>query len=70
MRPRQDAPITTPGNDSLDGGDIPVVAKRGCSGRHCPTWYDAKTDQHPVQRNAVAAEIAVRPGLPPDETPG
>ena len=62
--------LTTPGTGSLDGNDVPVVATRGCSCRHCPALHDATTDQYPLQRNAVAAEIAVRLGVPPDETPG
>ena len=52
--------MTTPGNGSLDGDGIPVVAKMGCSGWHCPTLFDATTDQYLVQGNVVAAEIAVR----------
>ncbi len=52
----------------MDPEELKVVAKRGCSGKHCPTIYDSETDQYFVQGRVVDESLLRRLGVPADET--
>lgn len=52
----------------MEPDDLKIVAKRGCSGKHCPTLYDTETDQYFVQGKVVDQALLQRLGVPSDET--